>query len=249
MQIKAYLLREEPIPDWLADGSKFGETGFGLAIDQATVQVSNLRQYASSVLMAAPSPAGTFVDDLYVVIEDAHASDAMLKRLMSGLTAEWAYTIGATKPSEDQYYGSRAYVYTSLGHAAIWNRLRALRLLVNDTLVKVYERLALCGEQLPPMSVESTLAKIQVILKDICASVPQYFGYVASTELSPDSIDQESSDNNGNALSINLLTFSLLIAVNVTGISDGQKKWLKDRLAEVGRRANRSVLRAVASRS
>lgn len=145
--IRSALIRNLAVPDWLQDGSTFGEYGLELDYDRVSVRIVNLRQKLTSLFSlfeASGSPAAYQIFDCTVdeLDEEARSIDEALQGLASQIPNTWSYQCH-TLPDQHQpwpskgFYSPTIYSYADPAHAAIWNLYFATRMLVSSTRLRV----------------------------------------------------------------------------------------------------------------
>ena len=182
--IRSLLLRSMPVPPWLRDGSQFGEVGIGLELDRCMVIVAKLQHQATDLCVVSPSLARDEpekVAKLENLLAEAGTLDKAFVIWEHGLPPEYKYSTHEVPKNGHAGNGNKilngiVHIYLTAGHAGMWNRYRALRLSVNDIMIKT---LATLGEHLKPdMKVISGAAtlRIQRLADDLCASMPYVLG-------------------------------------------------------------------------
>jgi hypothetical protein len=136
--IKSSILRNLPLPDWMLDGSHFGEQDRELEYDKILVRVVNLH-HASAKLQQEG-------DVLQILKAEKLCNEAreLEKALQAWLTnvptccspQRHVLTKLDTSPRR-HFYSSTVYTYIKPGFAAVWSQLFAVRMLINSTRLRV----------------------------------------------------------------------------------------------------------------
>ena len=181
--IRSTLLRNIAVPEWMRDGSVFGEHGLELEYDSINVRLTNLRQRLCSALSESqsyefalptqpdePNPTITSLDT------EAREIDEALQTWKSHFPSSWRYsrhTISNYKacPSSD-FYSSRVYSYTDLTRASVWSQYFASRMLTLRTRLQI---LRLMGSSTDSWAYEQHIqyqSAIHAMSDELAASVP-----------------------------------------------------------------------------
>lgn len=138
--IKSCLLREQPLPRWLADGGVFGERDLALEFDHLTTQFIDLhhkhlelKQSSQNRILVAQQ-----VDSL---INDFWRLDQEIQGWCARLPSKWSYakhTLPETCDySQVDFYTNIVSTWAKLGYTAVWNEYYATRMLISHTRLQI----------------------------------------------------------------------------------------------------------------
>lgn len=171
--LRSALLRRRGIPEFLEYGEIFGESGVLLGLDRHMAQLIKIQRYAG---MLRPHYEATQIHGgslnrelLSMLLIELQRLDQDMVSWTRKLSPEWSCTfLQASKVNEEP--GSTIHSYKSVGHAAIWNRHRAVRIIGKQVSIELL-RLAehFCGEkcEVPIQFLDHGLREL---INDICTS-------------------------------------------------------------------------------
>ncbi|KAI8964265.1 hypothetical protein F5Y11DRAFT_100881 [Daldinia sp. FL1419] len=234
--IQVCILRGISVPEWLQDGAQFGEEGLILALDSIMVRVAALRERSlclflpkSARFSSQPRPGD--------IAAEARVLDAALESWSATLPEDWKFTLLSVFAPDFTLDGI-IHVYATHGHAAVWCRYHAIRLVVNSICRRALFVMAQCSSQMLSVVPEQDecLRKMASLGADFCRSVPAVLSPTSTEGYSTTPQQSEINDNPSHSnqgvmpkLAI-LLAWPLILAVNTDGIPETQKEWLEDKL-------------------
>ena len=259
--MRSLLLRSMTLPIWLRNGSQYGEHGFALELDHCMVGAAELRHQASILCMDSVSlPKSNGHEDivrLCRLLAEAQTLDNVLAMWANELPSEKWYSIQAVQQDGRVETGNRVFddivhIYPTVGHAGMWNRYHALRLTVNDIMLKTLSILA-DSFQLDTKSLkEAAHFRMLHLADDLCASMPYtlgliephhtavYGGTVVPRVPAPLKVAVK-------ATTASLLCWPLTMATMLSGIPERHHNYLRNRLFDVSKIVNDGVLEGVAA--
>lgn len=252
--IRSLLLRSMPVPSWLRDGSSFGEEGLGLRFDRAMIITAKLRHQAAGL----PNMEAA---ELKRRLTEAQSLDDTLIFWAKDLPSEDRYIVSKLQSGEHLESNSRIledeiHIYRTVGHAGLWNRYRALRLLLNDITLRCLSTLPPLDDHLDDFTLEAFASlvdhKMQHTATDLCASIPYILGLVCpdlSSSISTSTIkttNPQSLKATVKAGTASLLAWPLTIAMSVQYIPRKEREYLRARLLDVSAIIDDGVLERVA---
>ena len=257
---RSLLLRSMPLPPWLRDGSKYGEHGLALKLDRCMVIVAKLRHQASNLCAGSTYLSRSDEHDKKTqcqgLLEEVQALDAALVMWEKSMPVEDRFstcTILKSGRAEvcKRIYEGTVHIYPSVGHAGIWNRYRAFRLAVSDTMLKVLSMLAGYPGSEVRLLTEAVKSRIKCTADDFCASVPYMLGLLKSYQMTGiDAIatgDLVSSTITVTASTAAFLCWPLTMVIMLSGLSVQHQRYLRDRLLEVSEIVDDGLLQRIAT--
>ncbi|CAG8954325.1 hypothetical protein HYFRA_00005948 [Hymenoscyphus fraxineus] len=247
--IRSLLLRSLPIPAWLRNGEEYGESGFALALDKYMVEAAELRYQSSTQYSSELSKPGSGSEQvrLHGLLERAQNLDFALMIWAGNLPIEYSYSNRTVQVSEhvqtdEKIFDETVHIYQTVAHAAIWNRYRAIRLTVNDIILKTITSITwsfgLAIDQADTKSV------IQFLTDDMCASIPYMLKLIDIHETT--ATPRPTSEISVKATTAFLLAWPLAMTTMLSRIPGRHLRYLKSRLLDVSEIANDGVLERVA---
>lgn len=259
--MRSLLLRNMPLPSWLRDGSQYGEHGFALKLDHCMVGAAKLRHQASSLSADSASPLISDRYDKMVrlrrLLVEAQTLDDVLVIWANSLPTEYWYSTRTLQDDGHVETGNRVFdgtvhIYPTVGHAGMWNRYRALRLIVNDLMLKTLSVLAEFPDPDTESLEEAAKLRIQRLAGDLCASVPCMLGlikthHVAGHDVTVVTKVPASLKIAVKATTASFLCWPLTIATMVSGMPEQHQLYLRNRLLDVSEIVDDGVLERIAA--
>lgn len=125
------------------------------------------------------------LDNLGDIVDTLFGIDDEFCRILAGLPPTWQYRRVQLTGPDPRVLGTICHVYSGLTQATSWNNVRAIRILVLETIV---EQL---GSSLEPLTeghrilLAKSIKLLTMIGEAIAASVPQHFGVVSIRDVGP----------------------------------------------------------------
>lgn len=231
-----------------------------LEFDSLMVRVANLR--AKSLALDKQSPLQLDGQQWKDVSTEAEELDIALVSWSQALPEDWQFSAhpspaNTDPPESDLLYTGPVHLYKTHGHAAIWIRYRAIRLIVNSIRNRTLSKLlqCVCHGDLIVAQRELCQKNIESITNDMCGSVPFFFNFpndpagtpgLKSIRLGKFIINTDDAILPKMAI---LLAWPLAVAVSTDGIPDPQRQWLRYRLKVAANSLGDAVLESVAERA
>lgn len=170
------------------------------------------------------------------VVEEAQNLDTALGSWAQNLPEKWRFSTQCLEQCSDTMnsgflYNDTVHSYTTHGHAAVWLRFLAVRLIVSSILIKLHS--ALPQKQPIIEQIETLQQSANHLATDVCCSVPFFFTQ-NPTHHNSDSTASQTSDGIASPEILpkiaTLLSWPLSVAVSTTAVPAKQKEWLKIKL-------------------
>ncbi|KAI1655448.1 hypothetical protein F4813DRAFT_398086 [Daldinia decipiens] len=249
--IRVCILRGISVPEWLRDGVKFGEQGPVLILDSIMVRVAALRERSLCLFLPKSARFSTQPHPGDLAAE-ARSLDAALESWSAALPEDWKFTTRSGS-TPDPTFDVPIHVYATYGHAAIWCRYYATRLIVNSIRNRALSVMAQCSSQMLSVASEqdTCLGNMASLGTDLCRSIPIFFTSV-TTEGNPTAA--RGTATNDDIICVNqeiipklatLLAWPLILAINTDNIPEFQKQWLENKLKSVANALGDAILETV----
>ncbi|KAL9110351.1 MAG: hypothetical protein Q9227_005082 [Pyrenula ochraceoflavens] len=135
--IRSYLLRNLALPGWMLDGSRFGEEGSDLEIDNIIVRTTNLR-HALSGLQDKAFPDLIHVTNLH---KEVQLLDKALQEWASRIPSVCSFQEHAlAEPGcypKQHLYSPKVFEFSELGDASVWAYYFSAGILIYSTHLKI----------------------------------------------------------------------------------------------------------------
>lgn len=251
--IRSSLLRNIKIPDWMLDGSIFGERDREEDYDRIFVRTVNL-QYASASLRHKECPDITEIERLS---KEADELDKALRSWVTKFPDKWSYQRHILQDSDPQpitpFYSPVVYSYFSPGYAAVWNQSFALGMLINRINLKILglTQLQQRGDSTFEPRRRACANRLRTMADSLASSLPfclEIFRVVDDNSNSPSS--GESSiifrpDGEMKPYLAVLAVWPLSVASIIDGIDVQLRRWFQSQLADIGKVTGEGVLESV----
>ncbi|KAF2476004.1 uncharacterized protein BDR25DRAFT_212412 [Lindgomyces ingoldianus] len=234
--IRIIILRGKTIPGWLQDPS-YEEKGPMRELDALILRAAGLRARSLHLFKnnsgpksrdsggtdccSPPSHRGISRE----VAAEAQDLDAAFVTWSKTAPEEWRYsTIDSRTTTTDELYDCPVHAYASHGHAAVWNRYRAVRLIVNSIRIRSLATLIQCPMQASYVNsqqeIETSQKNIESLARDLCGGV-LFFFHSCNPLIIGGAMPQKMAA---------LLAWPLTVAVSTEGVPGPQRRWLLERL-------------------
>jgi hypothetical protein len=238
--LRSALLRNRSLPDWVWDGSRFGERGLDLGFDSILVRVVNLRHKFKNLKQNKHLETAEAED----LNNEARELDGACREWTLQIPSEWLYksdSILNSWPRRD-FYSSTVYICARHGYAAVWIQYFALRMLLNTTLLGLLELRRPLQLQVHDSTYQQQhrecITRLKAMADSLASTIPFSFGRFKADKV-------EASDSRP-TLTLNIdeeippalalpTVWPLSMASSLDGIEPGQQLWFRAQLAHLGR--------------
>lgn len=245
---------------WLQNGT-YGEPDPALALDCLMIKTASLRSKSIIAINQANrgiTPIIRNEEALKAVLAEAQMLDRLFAQWAQDIPQNWKFITHKSPGYDDKklfldhhnlFYDHIFHSYATHGHAVVWNRYRAVRLLVNSIQMELLSQVApYRPEDLGTAYLEQSTKcqeTINNLVTDLCRGIPFFYllnagvGHgrrhtVPATELA-DSMSSVSSQFPPVMMAV-LLAWPITIAVGIEAVPSDQMEWLKSRLQAVTQR-------------
>ena len=259
--MRSLLLRSLPLPPWLRNGSEYGEHGLALDLDRCMVITAKLRHQASNLFAGSTFLSRSHELDqksrCQALWTEAHALDAALLMWEKTIPVGDRFSTFIIPNSEraencNRIYNATVHIYPTVGHAGMWNRYRAFRLAVNDTMLKALSMLASYSDSEVKLLTEAVKSRTECLADDLCASVPYMLGLLEGYRMTGLDVAIATKDLAPSKLAVTASTASFLcwpltMAIMLSGLSVQHQRYLRDRLLDVSEIVDDGLLERIAT--
>ncbi|KAI4225639.1 MAG: hypothetical protein L6R36_003755 [Xanthoria steineri] len=251
--IRSSLLRNIKIPDWMLDGSIFGERDREEDYDRIFVRTVNL-QYASASLQHKECPGITEIERLS---NEAGELDKALQSWVTKFPDKWSYQRHILKEIDPQpntpFYSPVVYSYSCPGYAAIWNQSFALGMLINRIHLKILGliRLDQTADSTFEAQRRACAKRLRTMADSLASSLPfclEKISVVDDNLTPPSSREPAIIFRPGGEIKPYLAVLAvwpLSVASIIDGIDFGLRRWFQSQLAGIGKVTGEGVLENV----
>ena len=245
--IKSSLLRNLPLPDWMLNGSRFGEHDLELDYDRIVVRIVNLHhafvnlQQKNGLQTAKVEELNNETQELDKAFQDWAAqipSTCSYQRHVLTNPDPWP---------RRHFYSSIVYSYSRPGYAAAWSQYFVVRMLINSTRLRVLEL------SRPNPLVDFTyeqqrlecITNLEAMADSLASSIPfcleRFKVNNPSSPIRQTSITLNTSEEIKPYLA-SLAVWPLTVASSLEGIDVRRQLWFRSELVRLGRITGDGVL-------
>ncbi|PNP56783.1 hypothetical protein THARTR1_03479 [Trichoderma harzianum] len=245
--LRIIILRGGAMPAWLEDGRDWGEEGHELELDSLIIRVLTLRNKSISFLRDVDEANPEIIDEVKSIAMEAYALDYDLALWPLGLAQDWRCQISRaySQPSlnaADARANTPSHTYSSVGHAAIWNRYRALRLIINS----IQKRSFFALKSLSDISfAETNMQRCQVNINNLAVDLRCGVEFSLTSQAPARGAKATAFIDTPHPSVAALLAWPLTVAVSVDAIEPPEKTWMKGALKAVARSLGHTLLESV----
>ncbi|KAL6802608.1 hypothetical protein GGI42DRAFT_360329 [Trichoderma sp. SZMC 28013] len=247
MQLRIIILRGGAMPAWLEDGSNWGEEGHELELDSLIIRVLTLRNKSISFLRDMDDASPEIIDEVKSVAMEAYALDYDLALWPLGLAQDWKFQVSRThsKPNlnaADALANTTSHTYSSVGHAAIWNRYRALRLITNSIQKRAFFALKSLSDG---SFADTNMQRCQININNLAADLRCGVEFSLTSHEPARGAEATTFLDTPHPSVAALLAWPLTVAVSVDAVEPPEKTWMKGALKAVARSLGHTLLESV----
>lgn len=165
------------------------------------------------------------------IIASAKEIDHNLCSLAGNMPEAWQFQVIELVTTSELVMGTQYHVYPDAWVAGVWNNIRTCRLLLHGEIKQQLESV-LDTSLYDAVQYQHSVIIMQQVVSDICASVPQYCGYLP---VKSGSVSYTQTVSNGipAIAGIYLLFWPLLYAGQMAS-SEYQRDWVINRMRYIG---------------
>ena len=242
--IRSYLLRNLTLPDWIMNGSRFGEQDAALDFDRIVVRMANLRHACASL----GQKNGLEITKVEELNNEAKELDRGLQDWIARISTKCTYQrhilTGPGPWPRRHFYSPLVYSYSEPGYAPVWNQYFADRMLVISTRLRLLElsRQRLSVDFAFEQQRLECITQLKFMADSLASTIP-----FCLERFKVENPDSQCSITLNRAEEIkpylvNFVVWPLTVASSLQGIDVRQQLWFRSELAGLGRIIGDGVL-------
>jgi hypothetical protein len=221
------------------------------------VRVAAFRARALAFFPQASAGLSTSTPDLDILAHTGKHLEDDLVQWAESMFGEWTAFKEALPENDVDYIVCEGHrnVYTSHGHASLWIRQRALRLIINSIFIKfITVRMQTSASHAHLLWKQNRMqGNLELISQELCADMLYFFEGSPSRneEISmPSPTIPVAAEGQPTILPslASMLAWPLAIAVSTENVPESQRKWLQSKLGSVADSLGDAVLQDVMRR-
>ncbi|KAN0099980.1 hypothetical protein V8E51_013755 [Hyaloscypha variabilis] len=249
--MRTSLLRGIPLPDWMLDGSKFGEKDLDLQYDQVEVRLADLR-HATARLEEENDQNSVKISELNAQAQEIdQALQDWVARNPKKCSYERHVIHGEDSWPRTHFYSPIVYTFSKPGHATVWAQYFSTRMLIISTRLRI-----LTSSHTNPLvnAYEKEARDCQLTLKtmanDLASIVPFILGkvkieYSAVVPRQTKALVVEDAEIN--PCQAIMIIWPLSISAGLRGVDKEQQMWFRSELAGLGRLLGDGIIESAES--
>lgn len=253
--IRSAILRNLALPEWILDGTTFGEHGLELDYDCIIVRIVDLRHRLSELLKETGTQ-GTSPELASVAEElnkEAQDIDKSLQDWRAQLPSSWRYQQQHTLTNPDvlparDFYSPMVFSYSSPACAAVWNQYYSMGMLITSTRLRILKLCHLSSDDFAHEQQQlECVSRMKFMGNDLASTVPfclQRFKVIDNPNPSshPQNLITLNANEEIRPRIANLAIWPLSLASCLEYVDVDQKLWFRSELARLGRMVGDTVL-------
>ncbi|KAF7929190.1 uncharacterized protein EAE98_005109 [Botrytis deweyae] len=253
--VRSLLLRSMPIPSWLKNGRVFGEIGSSLVLDQCLVEVADLGCCVSHASIGldgiSARGSGQITTKMRGLLVLAQELETKLVRWAKEVPmVDYWSTFRVTvddddEPGANDVFDQMVHLYPSISHAAMWAQYRAIRLHMNDIILKVFHSEIESSKPDTKFQEDIVILNMEKLALDFCASLPFVLGWIELGGTGMKMV-RKGRRNAVKASTASLVCWPLTVSTIVSEIPEQHRSYLKSRLRDVSELVDDGVLETIA---
>ncbi|KAL8709797.1 MAG: hypothetical protein Q9220_005583 [cf. Caloplaca sp. 1 TL-2023] len=251
--IKGLLLRNLRSPEWMLDGSWFGEHGSELTYDRVISQIVELRFECATFQQKRHPP--------FAKAERCMMQARKLDILLQGWIAQVSegvmyerHVLTLDDPWPRKHFFSQTfYEFFNPEHAALWSQYFATRILLDGLRLKIVQSIckSLATSSKYEQQRQACIDQMTVTAEHLASSIPYCLERVAVTR-KPNSPGSEARitlnlNKTMRPYLANLVVWPLTVASSFRDLDIGLQMWFRSQLASLGRIAGEGILECAES--
>jgi hypothetical protein len=234
--MKSSLLREQPLPRWLVDGSLFGEGGIALEFDRFTVHLIDI--YHKYLKLKREYENGqSIARELDNTISELRRLDHDFQDWPTQFPSKWSYDKQILPESYDymkyDFYSPTIYICARPGYAAVWNEYHATRMLISNTRLRILDLMTSQPKQACQSEVSQCLAQLKSSATSLASFIPFCIDRIRVPSHSASTLNVEISNERFKPYLANLVVWPMSLASTLQKLEPAQQEWFLSGLFRV----------------
>jgi hypothetical protein len=243
--IKSSLLREQPLPYWLADGSLFGEGDLALEFDRLITHFIDIH-HRYLRLKQASEHGESIALEVDSLISDTRKLDEDMRDWSTRLPRKWSYSthmLGeAGDHSQDDFYPRTISSCARPSYAAVWNEYHAIRMFISHTRLLVLD-LTIAQPSLKYQSeMRECLTQLDSSAESLASFMPFCLDRIRMRSHPNSTASVEISNEPFKPYLASLVVWSMSVASSLQKLEPAQREWFRSALSRVSSASSECLL-------
>ncbi|KAH6870979.1 hypothetical protein B0T10DRAFT_553528 [Thelonectria olida] len=236
--IKSSLLREQPLPRWLADGGLFGERDIALEFDHLIIQFIDIRH--KYLKLKQVSEDGTSIpQEVDGLINESRKLDQDIQDWSTRLPSKWSYDTHVLAEtcdySEDHLYSTTILSCARPGYSAVWNEYHATRMLISHTRLQILDLVVAQPNFAYQSETLECLAQLNSSADSLASFVPFCLDYIRMRSHQTSAASVEISNEPFKPYLASLVVWPMSLASGLQMLEPAQRQWFRSALFRVSK--------------
>lgn len=243
--IKSSLLREQPLPHWLSDGSLFGERDIALEFDRLIIQYINIH-HKYLKLKQASEDGKSIAPEIDSLINKSRMLRQGIQDWPTRLPSKWSYD-KHTLPencdfSQDDFYSTVILTCEKPSYSAVWNEYHATRMLISHTRLRILDLVATqLNTAYQPETLES-LSQLKSSADCLASFVPFCLDRVRIRSDVTSTASVELAKDPFKPYLASLVVWPMSLASSLQKLEPAQRLWFRSALSRVSSASSECLL-------
>ncbi|KAK9482094.1 hypothetical protein V1527DRAFT_516101 [Lipomyces starkeyi] len=243
--IKSSLLREQPLPRWLADGGLFGERDIALEFDHLIIQFIDIHH--KYLRLKQVSEDGTsIIQEVDSLINESRRLDQDIQDWSTRLPSKWSYDKHILPESCD--YSQEYFYYTTIlscarpGYSAVWNEYYATRMLVSHARLRIFDLVVAQSNPAYRSETLECLAQLNSSADSLASFVPFCLDRIRIRSHRTSTASVEISNEPFKPYLASLVVWPMSLASSLQKLEPAQRQWFRSALFRVSSASSECLL-------
>lgn len=233
--IRTNMLRERQC-GWLEDGAAFGETDMALSYDRFVTQIMQIRERYQRAAQASFLDPFIATPEIDALAAEARNLDVEFQNWSTRLPTKWFYRrheapeTNASMYPNDIFYSPAILSCSKLGYTAVWSEYFALRLLLTNTRLRIFD--------LDPTPSSAAFLESLTLLEQLTSSAEALASFIPfcldDVRISPaPSMSVSLSREPFKPFLANLVVWPLALASSLQKLDPEKQRWFRGAIGRI----------------
>ncbi|KAJ8103595.1 hypothetical protein POJ06DRAFT_284430 [Lipomyces tetrasporus] len=243
--LKSSLLREQPLPRWLADGGLFGEEDIALEFDRFIIQLIDIHHKYLKLKQVSEDGQSIAleVDD---VISESRRLDQDIQDWSTRLPNKWSYDKHILPEtcnySQDDFYSPTIFTCAKPGYTALWNEYHATRMLISYTRLRILDLVVPQPNFAYQSETLECLAQLNSSADSLASFIPSCLDRIRMRSHPTSTASVEISKEPFKPYLANLVVWPMSLASSLQKLQPAQQQWFRSGVFRISSTSSECLL-------
>jgi len=243
--IKSCLLREQPLPRWLADGSVFGEGDIALEFDHLIIQFIDIH-HKYLKLKQVSEDGESIALKVDILISKSRMLDQDMFDWSTRLPSKWSYYKHILAEncdySQDDFYTPTIFSCARPSYTAVWNEYHAIRMFVSHTRLRILDLMIAQPNLTYQSETRECLAQLNSSADSLASFIPFCLNRIRMCSHPTSQAGVEISNEPFKPYLANLVVWPMAVASSLPKLEPAQRQWFRSILSRVSSASSECLL-------